>query len=115
MANKVGRPRKFESPEYLLDKAIEFQEKCRIEEKPFLLIGLANWLGVHSDIFKEYAHFEEFTPTIKKIRVMAELSLIEGGLTGQFQTTMSIFLAKCNHGYNENNGDANKVQELVQD
>ncbi len=115
MSNKVGRPRKFESPEYLLGKALEFQELCLKNEKPFLLIGFANWLGVHSDIFKEYAHFPEFTPTIKEIRQMAELSLIEGGLTGQFQTTMSIFLAKCNHGYNENSGDGNKDKEMVQD
>ena len=99
--NKVGRPRIFKSPEQMMDKALEFQKICLENDRPFLFISFASWMGVHSDIIAEYGKFPEFTGTVKSIQQMAEISLVEGGMTGRYNPSMTIFLAKNNHGYTD--------------
>ena len=99
--NKVGRPRMFKSPEQMMNKALEFQKICLKNDRPFLFISFASWMGVHSTTVSEYAKFPEFTETVKNIQQMAEIALIEGGMTGRYNPSMSIFLAKNNHGYTD--------------
>jgi hypothetical protein len=44
---------------------------------------------------------KEFSNTINAIFALQEASLVENGLIGKFNPTMSIFLLKSNHGYIE--------------
>ena len=99
--NKVGRPRIFSSPEEMMDKALEFQKVCLESGRPFLVIGFASWMGIHKSTLSEYERFKEFSGTLKKISQLAEVGLIEGGLSGKYNASFAQFLAKNNHGYRD--------------
>jgi len=99
----VGKPRRFETPEAMELELAKYEEYIKENEKPFLLIGFADFCGVHRTILDGYAEKPEYSDTISKIKQKAELNLIEGGLTGSYSTPMSIFLAKNNHNYTDKN------------
>lgn len=103
MAKKkpVGRPPLFKTPKDLEDKLDEYIEECNEQGKPFLLIGFANFLKVHRTILDGYDDKPEFSDTIKRIKQIAEEALVVGGLTGNYNASMSIFLAKNNHNYKD--------------
>ena len=114
MANKVGRPRQFDSPDAMLQKALEFQAICTEEERPFLFISFASWMGIHADTITRYAtDFPEFSGTIKKIKQLAEIGLIEGGMMGRYNPAMTIFLAKNNHGYTDKQEIDMKAEQTI--
>ena len=83
--------------EYLKTTGREATELPTIE-------GLARYLGVARDtiyewIKPEYKHIE-FSDTIKEIEEAQKAQLINDGMYGgkEVNSTMAIFLLKCNHG-----------------
>jgi len=97
----AGQPRRFATPKDMEAELVKYEEYIKENEKPFLLIGFADFCGVHRTILDGYADMKEYSDTISKIKQKAELNLIEGGLTGSYSTPMSIFLAKNNHNYTD--------------
>jgi hypothetical protein len=72
---KVGRPRLIESPDEMEDRADAFFAKCKAEDEPATITGLALALGLSSrESLDEYGRRDEFSDTVKrcKARVQAE-------------------------------------------
>lgn len=63
--------------------------------------GLACYLGISRSTAQEYAkENQEFSGTLAAIKTIQENSLINKGLTGEFNPTI-VKLMLCNHGYAE--------------
>ncbi len=82
-----------------LEKGIDgYFAECKDNNKPFLFIGLAVYLKVHRDTLLNYSNMSEFSALLKKAKDLSEFTLMEAGLSGTSNPTMSIFLLKVNHG-----------------
>jgi len=110
---KIGRPRIFKNPETMMEKALEYQKICLENDRPFLFIGFSSWMGIHNTTVSEYAKFPEFTETVGLIQQLAEVGLIEGGLTGKYNATFSMFMAKNKHGYSDKQEISHSGDNLI--
>lgn len=98
--NKVGRPRMFENPEDMLEKAEEYFKTKRLEGRPFTVVGLALYLGfADKQSLIDYSEREEFSFTIKKIKSKIEEHLEER--LSEPSPTGTIFNLKNNFGWKD--------------
>ncbi|MFA6039332.1 MAG: terminase small subunit [Candidatus Peribacteraceae bacterium] len=106
MKGKVGRPTKYGSD--IVASARRYVENCaRTKEIPFIE-ELALQLGVDDDTIVEWAKkHDEFSATIKQLRLLQRLYLQKDSLSRKIHPTSAIFLLKANHGFME----AEKRQE----
>ncbi len=70
--NNTGRPKKFLYPKELEKKGMEYIEDCRTNKKPITITGLCLWLGTTRDTLMDYQRKEEFSDTIKRLKLYAE-------------------------------------------
>lgn len=101
MANKVGRPLKFQTVEELEEQIKKYYERCELKEKPLTMSGLACWLGIDRRTLVNYSKKEEFFPTISTARAIVQADMEERALNGDSNATMSIFSFKNNFGWND--------------
>jgi hypothetical protein len=121
MANPVGRPPKYETPELMqsaIDQYFEEKKPKMMEDKdgnpikngngipimsmnPPTISGLALYLGfVNRQSMYDYEKIPEFSDTIKTARARCEEFVESGGLTGDIAPAMSIFALK-NYGWSD--------------
>ena len=72
MANKVGRPLKFQSVEQLQSLIDKYFEKCDLDNEPYTITGLACALDTDRAALVRYEHKDEFYNTIKKAKRKVE-------------------------------------------
>lgn len=98
---RMGRPPNFATPEEL-EKAIDkYLKECEKKDKPVLKIGFCVSAGVSRDTISDYAKKPDFCQAIKRLEEACERSLVEGMMTGKWNPSAAIFLAKNNHGYTD--------------
>jgi len=69
----MPRPRIIESPEEMLNRGYAYFEKCKLEETPILITGLALALGLSGrESLSEYGRREEFSATVKELKSVCE-------------------------------------------
>ena len=110
--NVGGRPQKY-TPDELYNKAKEYFEKCdktilstdkttwKVTTKPKTLSGLCLWLKVSKDYISEKAKDENFSETIKQIRLEVENNIEEWILTNSYNATSWIFNLKNNFNWKD--------------
>lgn len=103
-----GRPRAMNSPTELDQAIVEYKQHCDDNEEIFTIIGLACHMGIHKDTLFEYAKMEKYSDSYKKALSYAENDLVKNSINGKYNSTVSIFLLKNNHGYTDK-------QEIKQD
>jgi hypothetical protein len=97
----AGRPPVLTEPNEL-DEAIEnYQLHCEEKKEPFLIIGLACFMGINKDTLIEYGKKPEFSVSYKKAMTIAEEHLVRKALNGEYNAAVSIFLMKNNHKYTD--------------
>ena len=98
---KVGRPRKYDSPEEILAAGEKFFDYCDAHDKPYTITGLALALGFTSrqDLINYSGYSEEFYDTIKSMKVRCEAYAEDLILQGKAQAG-GIFVLK-NHGWTD--------------
>ena len=73
MANPVGRPRKYDTPEEFDEKVYEYQAHCRSEGEPVTWTGLALFLGFSSrQSIDEYLKYDGFSDSVKRAKTFVE-------------------------------------------
>lgn len=98
--NKVGRPSELadclvKAKEYLLGDYETFGDVVPS------VAGLACYLGKSREAMYEYArNNKEFSDTLDSIKTMQENKLINKGLSGEFNATITKLMLS-NHGYSE--------------
>jgi hypothetical protein len=119
-----GRPRKYNSVEEMDKKIQEYFDECDNNTKeildkkdgglitisfplPYTVEGLALALGFCDrnsllDYQKEEG-YEEYFRTIKNAKLKTQQNKVVNGLTGVYNSAVTIFDLKNNHGYRERN------------
>lgn len=99
-----GRPTKY-IPEIIYPKIKEYILSCGKEQTELPTVeGLALYLGVNVDTLFEWSKIHpKFSESIKKILMKQKTQLMNDGMYGgkEVNSTMAIFLLKCNHGMND--------------
>lgn len=75
--NKVGRPPKFEAPEKLQEKISEYFKKCKEEDRPYTMAGLAYALDCDRATLFRYGKKDEFFDVIQRAKTRIETFLEE--------------------------------------
>lgn len=114
--NKTGRPKAFATPEDMQTAINRYFARCRAEDKPTTIEGLAVAIGVDRRTLLNYekrAGYEAFFPTVKfaKDRVLADM--VERGLGGYNNATLTIFLLKNNNGYEDKYDHGIKQEKVI--
>ncbi|WP_334468197.1 DNA-packaging protein [Arsenophonus sp. PmNCSU2021_1] len=107
---KIGRPSKLAMS---LEKAKDYLngEYKTVGDVVPSVAGLACYLGISRSTAQEYAkENQEFSGTLEAIKTIQENSLINKGLTGEFNPTI-IKLMLSNHGYAEKQETALRGKE----
>lgn len=108
--NKVGRPGKFAGS---LEKAKEYLMGGyeTVGDVVPSVAGLACYLGVTRKSIYEWAkQSEELSDTLEGIQALQENRLINKGLTGDFNATISKLML-ANHGYSDKQEVDNKSSD----
>jgi len=93
--NPVGRPLKFKNEKELQKKVDAWLKKCKKEERPLTITGLALALDTTRDVLIDYENREEFSYTIKKAKARVE-GFVERKLMGGGHPAGPIFNLKNN-------------------
>lgn len=101
MANKGGRPLKFQSAEHLQTLIDKYFEECDLNNEPYTITGLACALDTDRVTLVRYQERDEFCNTIKKAKRKVEKQFEERSLQGKYNPTIAIFLMKNNFGYQD--------------
>ena len=101
MANKVGRPLKFQSVEHLQSLIDKYFEECDETGEPYTITGLACALDTDRAALVRYEHKDELYNTIKKAKRKVERQFEKRSLKGEYNPTIAIFLMKNNFGYQD--------------
>ena len=116
----AGRPRKFESPEQMQTAIDKYFDRCDSNTKqivnkqgevevidapiPYTIEGLCVCLEVDRVTLLNYEKtegYEEFFSTVKKAKSKVTERQVEMALSGNSNSTLTIFLLKCNQKYND--------------
>jgi hypothetical protein len=95
---KIGKPRKFNSPEELEECVNRYFAKCEDLEKPPTMSGLAYELGIDRKTLINYSRKEAYFHTYKRARDRVEASMEDLLLSGK-ATAGVIFSFKNNFGW----------------
>jgi hypothetical protein len=115
--NKVGRPRKVQSPTVMIESYLEYIDKCASHTvgtlnnkgtltnvpKPIVptVEGFAHSLGMMATSLWEYEEYPEFSDTLKSIKADITARKKIALLNGEGNTTGLIFDLKCNEGWRD--------------
>jgi len=92
----VSRPTKY-GKETLL-KAQRYVTDCRKDNVTPFIEELAFELDINDDTINEWTKkHDEFSATIRRLKMLQRLCIKRGGLEKKMQSNMAIFLLKTNH------------------
>ena len=96
----VGRPSKYNAT---IQKKADEYIKCLPEDEVIHTVeGLADYIDVaRSTVYKWRDEIDEFSDTLEQILRKQAKTLINRGLTGEFNAPMTKMLMNVNHGYRE--------------
>ena len=97
----IGRPLKFESAEELQDKIDMYFVKCKEEQIPFTISGLACALDTTRRTLLDYEEKDEYSHTIKRAKAKIEAFNEQMLYSKDVPTTGVIFNLKNNYGWKD--------------
>ena len=96
----AGRPSKYNAT--IQKKADEYISNLPDDEVIHTVEGLADYINVaRSTVYKWRDEIDEFSDTLETILRKQAKTLINNGLTGEFNAPMTKMLMNVNHGYRE--------------
>ena len=96
----AGRPTKYNAT--IQKKAEEYIKRLPEDEVVHSIEGLSDYIDVaRSTVYKWRDEIEEFSDTLEAILRKQAKSLINRGLTGEFNAPMTKMMMNVNHGYRE--------------
>jgi hypothetical protein len=109
-----GRPRKFETAADMQAAIDEYFAEADLRGAPYTIEGLCNILDIDRSTLLRYGEREdEFRNTVKKAKAKVLQNLVERGLTGDGAPSVTIFLLKNNHGYEDRSVNEIKDERII--
>lgn len=114
-----GRPRAFPDLELLKQKIDLYFTDRETKDKPVSMIGLGVFLEVGQRTIGDYiaerydTEDKKFSQPFKRAKDKIASSLIDGGLTGDYNSNFTKFLLSANHAMNETHQLAGKDGESL--
>lgn len=105
--------RKFRTDEELRAGILAYFEHQKKELRPFTVIGLCCWFGMHRDTWNAYrtgvydSPGNKFSDTVKEAAAFIENEKLEKSLMGIYNSTIAKFDLANNHGYSDKSETAN--------
>jgi hypothetical protein len=99
--NKSGRPPRFKTVSELDDLIDAYFEHCEAKEKPALIVGFQNFAELRESTYHDYRKKPEFSESFSRLKKKAEESLLLGGLTGEYNASITRLIASHNFGITE--------------
>ena len=100
IGTEMARPTKY-SPA-LQKKADDYINNLPEGQIIHSIEGLALHLGIHRDTCYAWRDtIEEFSDTLDKVMKMQAIALINNGLSGEYNSTITKMMMNVNHGYRE--------------
>ncbi len=96
---KVGKPRKWKTEKEFERDIDAYLKHCEENGEPPLVVGFAVFSKCDKDTVVQTG--KRYPVPYKKLITACEQRLVQGGLTGKYNPTVMIFLAKNNHGYRD--------------
>jgi len=97
----AGRPLKFSSPDEVMTKGLAYFDYCDSNSKPKTITGLALALDTTRETLMDYQNKDEFSDTIKALKLRCENYAEEQVFVGKNQAG-AIFALK-NYGWRDKN------------
>jgi hypothetical protein len=98
----LGRPSKYTAA--IQKKADEYLKKLPDGQIIHSIEGLADHLDIaRSTVYKWRDEIEAFSDTLEAVMRKQAIALINNGLTGDYNSTMTKMMMNVNHGYRERN------------
>ena len=98
----AGRPSKYTAA--IQKKADEYLKNLPDGQIIHSIEGLADHLDIaRSTVYKWRDEIEEFSDTLEAVMRKQAIALINNGLTGDYNSTMTKMMMNVNHGYRERN------------
>lgn len=92
----IGRPTKY--TENNVRTVNKYLKKCVAHDMIPYIEDVAIQLDVNDDTINEWSKlYEDFSATIKRVKLLQRKRLMEMGLHGKVNPSMAIFLLKANH------------------
>jgi hypothetical protein len=98
---KIGRPPRFKTVEELDELIDAYFEHCETKGKPALIVGFQNYAELPESTYREYKNKEGFSRSLARLKKKAEESLLLGGLTGEYNASITRLIASHNFGITE--------------
>jgi len=100
----LGRPSKYDAS--MLIKAQAYVQNCQDAKEMPYIEELALQLNIHDDTIVEWSkEHDEFSATVKRLKLFQRLCLKKGGLEKKFHAPMALFLLQANHEVGKNEPD----------
>lgn len=111
-----GRPKKFSSKEEMEAVIDAYFAECDRKGDPYTVEGLAVALDISRNTLLTYEKMpdhEEFNDTVKRAKMKVQSNMVTRGLKGAGNPTLTIFLLKNNHGYEDRSVSEIKEERLI--
>lgn len=108
MANKPPIKQKMFTPQQLKEAYDNYEAEQHSKNKWADRQGFLISKKLYKDLFNEYAKDKAYSGVLEDIEYRSQQSLLERGLTGQFNPTLVKFALSAKHGWAEKTEQVNK-------
>ncbi len=101
---KPVRPRKLSAAKKMREAIEAYFSACDRDGRPYTLEGMSVALDITREMLAEYeagADLPIYSQIVKKAKTRIQQNLVERGLGGNNRSSLTIFLLKNDHGYEE--------------
>ncbi len=95
--HKTGRL--FNTVQEFRDKINSYLEYCKEHDVPVLMLGFCVYCGIRVHSFASYKNYTEYSELYQYLKNACHIDLLTGGLSGKYNTQMTIMLLCSNYGY----------------
>lgn len=108
-----GRPRKYATPEALLEECKAYFENCKEEKLPLHVEGLCAHLNINRNTLRDYEKkvgYEDYYNVVEWAKNQILSDLVTRSMNGRHNPAGVIFNLKNNYGYTDRSEISHKLQ-----
>jgi hypothetical protein len=101
MADKVGRPKKWATPQELQEKINAFFDYCKKQNEHPIVEGLCIFLNCDKQTILNYQAKDEYGEIIENAKLRIANHVMGRAMSGEINPTIAIWISKNHYGYKD--------------